>query len=138
MGARCSRRPPSADWLPALSSCTQPRCLLPPDRRISVTQYLSPEMNFSDRHKGTAATHLYDRPGVYDSARERTTMPPIRVLLVDDSAVMRSTLRTMLAPIQGLQIIEEVENGRAAVQIITEQQPDIVLMDIEMPIMNGI
>jgi len=65
-------------------------------------------------------------------------MPPIRVLLVDDSAVMRSTLRTMLAPIQGLQIIEEVQNGRAAVQIITEQQPDIVLMDIEMPIMNGL
>ena len=62
----------------------------------------------------------------------------IRILLADDHAVVREGLRTMLEREPGLDIIGVAENGRAAVRLAAEQKPDIVIMDIGMPGMNGI
>lgn len=60
-----------------------------------------------------------------------------RILLVDDLDFMRIAIREILE-INGFQIIGEAENGKQGVDLYFELKPDIVIMDITMPVMNGI
>lgn len=62
----------------------------------------------------------------------------IRVLLADDHALVRSGLRLLLEAQPDMKIIGEAENGADAIRYTVELRPDVVLMDIEMPGMNGI
>lgn len=62
----------------------------------------------------------------------------IRLLLADDHAVVRSGLRLLLEAQPDMVIIGEAENGVDAIQRADELKPDVVLMDVEMPGMNGI
>jgi two-component system, NarL family, nitrate/nitrite response regulator NarL len=61
-----------------------------------------------------------------------------RLLLVDDHPVVRKGLRYCLATFPGLEIVDEAGNGEEAVRKARELLPDIILMDIEMPRMNGL
>ncbi len=63
---------------------------------------------------------------------------PIRLLLADDHAVVRSGLRLLLEAQPDMAIIGEAKDGEGAIRRTAELQPDVVLMDIEMPGMNGI
>ncbi len=65
-------------------------------------------------------------------------MNPIRILLVDDHAVVRAGLRMLLGADAELQIVGEAENGAQALRLTDDLAPDVVLMDISMPDMNGI
>jgi two-component system, NarL family, response regulator NreC len=65
-------------------------------------------------------------------------MSPIRLLLVDDHAVLRAGLRMLLSADSELEIIGEAETGSQGVAMAQELRPDVVLMDIAMPDMNGI
>lgn len=62
----------------------------------------------------------------------------IRILLVDDHVVVRSGLRMLLQAQPDMRIVGEAETGREAVQMVRRHQPDVVLMDVQMPDMNGI
>jgi DNA-binding NarL/FixJ family response regulator len=62
----------------------------------------------------------------------------IRVLLVDDHTLLRQALRMMLQGQEGLQIVGEAANGREAVDAADRLRPDVVLMDMVMPGLNGI
>lgn len=64
--------------------------------------------------------------------------PPIRILLVDDHAVIRQALRMLLESQPELEVVADVENGREAVQAAEKLNPDVVLMDVVMPGLNGI
>jgi two-component system response regulator NreC len=61
----------------------------------------------------------------------------IRILLADDHAILRAGLVRLLGEEQDIEVVGEAENGREAVQKVQELHPDIVLMDIGMPVMNG-
>ena len=63
---------------------------------------------------------------------------PIRVLIVDDSLFFRRALREVFASDDRLEVIGEASNGRQAVLKACELKPDIITMDVEMPIMDGI
>jgi len=63
---------------------------------------------------------------------------PIRILLVDDQRLMRDGLRTLLELESELEVVGEASDGQAAVQAYAELKPNVVLMDIRMPIMNGV
>jgi DNA-binding NarL/FixJ family response regulator len=63
---------------------------------------------------------------------------PIRLLLADDHAVVRSGLRLLLESQPDMAIVGEAENGADAIRRAAELAPDVVLMDVEMPGMNGI
>jgi two-component system response regulator NreC len=65
-------------------------------------------------------------------------MPEITLILADDHAMVRSGLRMLLEAQTDMRIIGEVENGTEAVSQVTSLQPDVVLMDVQMPDMNGI
>ncbi|HSG26115.1 MAG TPA: response regulator transcription factor [Anaerolineales bacterium] len=63
---------------------------------------------------------------------------PVRVLIVDDHEPFRNGLRTLLSSVAGIDVIGEAGNGKDAISLTEENQPDIILMDIQMPGMNGI
>lgn len=60
-----------------------------------------------------------------------------KVLLVDDHAILRDGLRMVLDAQPGIAVVGEAEDGRQAVQLAEELQPDVVVMDIAMPNLNG-
>ncbi len=62
----------------------------------------------------------------------------MRVLVVDDHTVVRQALALMLAQEADIEIVGEAPNGRAAVDLTRQLQPDLVLMDVSMPVMDGI
>jgi len=62
---------------------------------------------------------------------------PIRIVIVDDSQVYRQTICRILQKKSNLQIVAEAENGLAAIQAVETHRPGIVLMDINMPVLNG-
>jgi two-component system, NarL family, response regulator LiaR len=63
---------------------------------------------------------------------------PIRVLLVDDHAVVRSGLGAVLMANEDLQLVGEAGNGEEAVRACMRYKPDVVLMDLMMPVMDGV
>ncbi len=65
-------------------------------------------------------------------------MNPIRILLADDHVLVRAGFRSLLQNFPGLEIIGEASNGHEALQMIAKHRPDIVLMDIAMPRLNGL
>jgi DNA-binding NarL/FixJ family response regulator len=65
-------------------------------------------------------------------------MKNITVLLVDDHTVVRQGLRALLSQEEDITVVGEAENGRQAVQIAERVSPDVVLMDVVMPLMNGL
>ena len=62
----------------------------------------------------------------------------IRILLADDHKIVRMGLRTLLKSQQGMEVIAEAQDGRGTLQKVKEYLPDIVVMDIGMPELNGI
>lgn len=62
----------------------------------------------------------------------------LRVVLVDDEALVRSGLRLLLSNAADIEVVAEASNGRDAVATVLDTQPDVVLMDIRMPVMDGI
>lgn len=65
-------------------------------------------------------------------------MDPIRILLADDHTVVRDGLRVLLERQPGFEIAGEASDGIEAVRLAEESNPDVVLMDIAMPLLNGI
>ena len=61
-----------------------------------------------------------------------------RILLVDDHSLVRSGLRMLLEQVDGLEVVAEAGDGRMGVQLALEHRPDVVIMDIGMPELNGL
>jgi DNA-binding NarL/FixJ family response regulator len=62
----------------------------------------------------------------------------IRILLVDDHAMFRESLRAIIENHNDMEVVAEAENGLSAVAQVHKFKPDIVIMDIRMPVLNGI
>jgi two-component system, NarL family, response regulator NreC len=62
----------------------------------------------------------------------------IKILLADDHQIVRDGLRSLLEKQEGVQIVGEADNGRTAVELALELKPDLVIMDVTMPDLNGI
>lgn len=62
----------------------------------------------------------------------------IRVLIVDDQALVRAGFRVLLQVAGGIEVVGEAENGEQAIELAAELAPDVILMDIRMPEMDGL
>lgn len=67
-----------------------------------------------------------------------TISGPIKVLLVDDHAVVRSGLGAVLSAYDDMTLVGEAGNGEEAVRLCEKRQPDVILMDLLMPVMDGV
>ncbi len=65
-------------------------------------------------------------------------MQPIRVLLCDDQTVVREGLEAILSVVPHIEVVGAAEHGEEAVQMVERFQPHVVLMDLNMPVMNGV
>lgn len=65
-------------------------------------------------------------------------LDPIRVLLVDDHALVRAGIRSLLEKLPGLEVVAEAGDGLEALRLVAEHHPQVVLMDIAMPELNGL
>lgn len=65
-------------------------------------------------------------------------MEPWRVLLVDDHVLFRKGLAALISSREGLELVGEAGNGREAIKVARQTVPDVILMDIQMPQMNGL
>ena len=63
---------------------------------------------------------------------------PIRVFLVDDQTLVRQGIRSLLALAEGIEVVAEAADGRQAVEQIPQVGPNVVLMDMRMPVMSGL
>jgi len=63
---------------------------------------------------------------------------PIKIIIADDHKIFRSGLHALLKNIPRIKVIREAENGREVLEILSKEHIDVVLMDIVMPVMNGI
>lgn len=62
----------------------------------------------------------------------------IRILITDDQAIVRKGIRALLSTEPNIEVVGEAENGREAVTLFEQLQPDVILMDLQMPEMDGI
>ena len=62
----------------------------------------------------------------------------IRVLLVDDHAIIREGLRSLLEKQQDMEVVADTDDGRKGIELVRELSPDVVIMDVTMPGLNGI
>jgi len=65
-------------------------------------------------------------------------MKPIRILLAEDQTLMRQGLKTILEMESDFRVVNEAEDGKAAVKLALQSRPDIILMDVQMPQTNGV
>ena len=65
-------------------------------------------------------------------------MKKLRLMLVDDQSLFREALRTLLSLQEGFEIVAEAENGERAVALAKVHKPDVILMDLRMPVMGGV
>ena len=69
-------------------------------------------------------------------ARQKTS--PVRILVVDDSQLMRRCLRTVLEQKDSWRVCSEATNGREAIERAQQTAPDVIVLDFQMPEMNGL
>jgi DNA-binding NarL/FixJ family response regulator len=71
------------------------------------------------------------------SAGRRVSAEPIRVLLVDDHAILRAGLRQLLQLESGMEVVGEAADGDLAARLAIELKPDVIIMDLSMPVLGG-
>ena len=79
-----------------------------------------------------------ERGGAGEASREATPARVARLLIADDHALVREGLRTMLSGEDGIEVIAEAKDGQQALTLCRELEPDLVLMDVRMPVMDGL
>src|SRR5437667_8282772 len=72
------------------------------------------------------------------SREDDMDMEPIRILLVEDQTLMRQGLKTILDLEPGLQVRGEASDGEAGVRVALELRPDVILMDVQLPKLDGV
>src|SRR5215218_4168049 len=76
--------------------------------------------------------------GEEEASREAAPSQVARLLIADDHALVREGLRTMLSGEEGIEIVAEANDGEQALSLCSKLAPDLVLMDVRMPVMDGL
>lgn len=67
-----------------------------------------------------------------------TTPAPTRVVIADDHPTFRKGLTALLTSLDGISVVGEASDGQAALTVVAETQPDVVVMDLNMPVLSGV
>lgn len=83
-------------------------------------------------------TQVRSRPASSSTATASTLTKPIRVVTVDDSALIRLSLNRHLNNVAGIEVVGQGQNGSELLPLVQSLKPDVVVLDVEMPKMNGL
>lgn len=61
-----------------------------------------------------------------------------RIMLVEDSVLMRAIIRKIVESADGFKVVAEASNGKVALDLLDKAKPDLIILDLEMPVMNGL
>ncbi|RJQ83625.1 MAG: response regulator [Desulfobacteraceae bacterium] len=103
--------------------------------RVELTVETSVPLKLPSGISTTQRMPLAVPPGLQ---AQKTGQGKIRILLVDDHTIMREGLANLFKGKEGFEVVAQAANGRQAVQLAAEVRPDIILMDVSMPVMDGI
>ena len=67
-----------------------------------------------------------------------TARPPVRVLVADDSSVLRRLLSRAIGEVDGVEVVAEVADGAAALAGVRTHRPDVLVLDLQMPLVGGL
>ncbi len=111
----------------------------PPDHRAHAIVAMDIRSHASERRAQEERGVTVQRESSEQHGRApRLETATITILLVDDHALMREGLRQLLSLEDDLRVVDEAVNGLEAIQKVRQWQPDVVLMDISMPVVDGI
>ena len=79
-----------------------------------------------------------DEPGSKYNSMKNTDETPIKVAIADDHALFRAGVKTALSSKKDIELIAEADNGMQLLHLLRHIEPDVILLDIQMPIMDGI
>jgi DNA-binding NarL/FixJ family response regulator len=79
-----------------------------------------------------------ERGGAEEASKGAAPLQVARILIADDHALVREGLRTMLSGEDGIEVIAEAHDGQQALDVCRDLKPDLVLMDVRMPVMDGL
>ena len=93
-----------------------------------------------DPPAGPATARAAEPAAAHPAAAEERAraLPGLRIVVVDDQALVRTGLRVVLDSEPGFELVGEAENGEQAIAVVRETSPDVVLMDIQMPRLDGL
>lgn len=82
-------------------------------------------------------SHHRSAKGMQASAIERNPNSPTQVMLIDDSALMKIVISNVIKSAPNMQLICSAENGKEGLEKLQRYKPDVILLDLEMPVMDG-
>src|ERR1700730_18578518 len=89
-------------------------------------------------HQSIQPSRPRRRASLLRACRSKRMPEKIRVVIADDHPVVRTGLRMMLGMEEGIELVGEAADGVAAIHLVSELQPDVVLMDLRMPALSGL
>ncbi len=93
----------------------------------------------ADRRPDRDVRHPDHEPETGDGVLTPDALPtPLRVVVVDDQQLVRSGFSMILSVEPDIEVVGQARDGRAAVELVERLRPDLVLMDVQMPVMDGI
>jgi two-component system, NarL family, response regulator NreC len=108
------------------------KCLLGSGEKIMPRPGSAPSITLSSRYSRS------EEMAHSGSTSPENSMTSIRIVLADDHTIMRNGLRLLLERQADFLVVGEASNGREALDVVARETPEIVIMDISMPLLNGI
>ena len=116
---------------------------LPPRRQLAILQHVFPARKtiLPKKYSISSVTSSPFPPSapVYSpTCISGAAKTPIKVLVVDDSSLMRKVIKRILSGNSGIEIVGEAGDGQQALEQISKLKPDVITLDVHMPVMDGI
>lgn len=105
---------------------------------LQTCRRASQEMSFLFDNATEIRSTIHEEDSPRSVSPERPDMKAISILVADDHAIVRHGLRALLETQQGWKVVAQARNGREALEKAVEHHPDVVILDIGMPVLNGL
>jgi DNA-binding NarL/FixJ family response regulator len=105
---------------------------------VKIQEHSAPESTYKDRNRQASSEPFLEEKMAVVTADSGVKPTMLKLLIVEDMTLTRSGLRALLEDTHQVEVIGEAADGREAIKLAEELNPDVILMDVSMPGLNGI